>query len=121
MKKLLSLVLVLLMILGIVACGTTKPAETPAPVATQAPAAEKPAEQPTEAPKEPEAPKATYVALGLNIKNKTGVTIDAAGRIRTRTRPTMRRTSTSSGKPARPRSCWWSSRTAPRPRRTLES
>ena len=76
MKKLLSLVLVLLMILGIVACGTTKPAETPAPVATQAPAAEKPAEQPTEAPKEPEAPKATYVALGLNIKNKTGVTID---------------------------------------------
>ena len=75
MKKLLSFVLVLLMVLGIVACGTTKPAETPAPAATEAPA-EKPAEQPTEAPKEPEAPKATYVALGLNIKNKTGVTID---------------------------------------------
>ena len=34
MKKLLSLVLVLLMVLGIVACGTTKPAETPAPAAT---------------------------------------------------------------------------------------
>ena len=75
MKKLLSLVLVLLMVLGIVACGTTKPAETPAPAATEAPA-EKPVEQPAEAPKEPEAPKATYVALGLNIKNKTGATID---------------------------------------------
>ena len=82
MKKLLSLVLVLLMVLTAVAC--TKPAETAAPAATEAPAAkpaEKPAEQPaaekpTEAPAEPEAPKTTYVALGLNIKNKTGVTID---------------------------------------------
>ena len=61
MKKLLSLVLVLLMVLGIVACGTTKPAETPAPAATEAPA-EKPVEQPAEAPKEPEAPKETEPA-----------------------------------------------------------
>ena len=76
MKKLLSLVLVLLMVLGIVACGTTTPAETPTSAATQAPAAEKPVEQPTAVPQEPEAPKATYVALGLNIKNKTGATID---------------------------------------------
>ena len=33
-------------------------------------------EKPAEVPAEPEAPKAEPVALGLNIKNKTGVTID---------------------------------------------
>ena len=80
MKKLLSFVLVLLMVLGTVACGETKPAETAAPAPAEAPV-EKPAEQPApapaQAPQESEAPKATYTALGLNIKNKTGVTIDA--------------------------------------------
>ena len=50
MKKLLSLVLVLLMVLGTVVVSTTRTAA---------------------------ADTANYVALGLNIKNKTGVTIDA--------------------------------------------
>ena len=49
MKKIISLLLVLVMMLGLVACGASKPAETQAPteapVVTEAPAPE------TEAPK----------------------------------------------------------------------
>ena len=44
MKKIVSLLLVLVMMLGLVACGASKPAETQAPAATEAPAVE------TEAP-----------------------------------------------------------------------
>ena len=54
MKKIVSLLLVLVMMLGLVACGASKPAETQAPteapVVTEAPATEAPAtEAPTEA------------------------------------------------------------------------
>ena len=42
MKKIISLLLVLVMMLGLVACGASKPAETEAP-ATEAPATEAPA------------------------------------------------------------------------------
>lgn len=43
MKKILSLLLVLVMVFGLIACGASKPAETQAP-ATEAPATEAPAE-----------------------------------------------------------------------------
>ena len=50
MKKIISLLLVLVMMLGLVACGASKPAETEAP-ATEAPVVnENPTEAPTEAP-----------------------------------------------------------------------
>ena len=56
MKKIISLLLVLVMVLGLAACGASKPAPTEAP-ATEAPAVEAPAtEAPapeTEAPTEP--------------------------------------------------------------------
>ena len=71
MKKLLSIMLVVLMALSLFACTGTKPAEP-----------EKPAETPTEAPApepepepEPE-PAVSYEGLALQIKNKTGMTID---------------------------------------------
>ncbi len=72
MKKLLSIMLVVLMALSLFACTGTKPAEP-----------EKPAETPTEAPApepepepEPE-PAVSYEGLALQIKNKTGLTIKA--------------------------------------------
>ena len=52
MKKLISLLLVLIMVFGLVACGASEPAPTEAP-ATEAPATEAPAEAPVaEAPTE---------------------------------------------------------------------
>lgn len=51
MKKILSLLLVLVMVFGLIACGASKPAETQAP-ATEAPATEAPAETAAEAPAE---------------------------------------------------------------------
>lgn len=76
MKKLISMMLVLLMVLALVACGDKKTEE---PAVTEAPAA-----QPTEAPApEPEAtpepapePVGAYAGFGLQLKNKTGVTIN---------------------------------------------
>ena len=71
MKKLLSIMLALLMVLALVACNQTKPEEskvTEAPAEpTQAPA------EPTEAPVEP---ASGYEGLGLQLKNKTGLTIN---------------------------------------------
>ena len=79
MKKLLSIMLVLLMALSVFACNGTTPAqpdepEKPVEQPTEAPAVE----QPTEAPVEPE-PEATvnYEGLALQLKNKTGLTIKA--------------------------------------------
>ena len=54
MKKIVSLLLVLVMMLGLVACGASKPAETQAP-ATEAPAQTEAPVAETEAPVEPEA------------------------------------------------------------------
>ena len=75
MKKLLVVLLSLMMIFIAVACTATpavaEPAATEAPTATEAPAV-------TEAPAATEAPEpaaVTYVPLGLDFKNKTGVTI----------------------------------------------
>lgn len=68
MKKLLSLMLVVLMALSVFAC-TNTPATPEQPT-------EAPAQQPTEAPTEPDAPAAEYAGLALQIKNKTGVTIN---------------------------------------------
>ena len=77
MKKLLVVLLSLMMIFIAVACTATpavaEPAATEAPTATEAPAV-------TEAPAATEAPApvaaaVTYVPLGLDFKNKTGVTI----------------------------------------------
>ena len=59
MKKIVSLLLVLVMMLGLVACGASKPAETQAP--TEAPAATEAPVVETEAP-ETEAPE-TEAAL----------------------------------------------------------
>ena len=56
MKKLLSLLLVVVMVLGLAACGSSAPASTTAPAAPTAPAADPaPAEtaDPTAAPVEP--------------------------------------------------------------------
>ena len=77
MKKLLAVLLSLTMIFIAVACtsapAAVEPAATEAPAATDAPAeAEAPAA--TEAPA-PEPAAMTYVPLGLDFKNKTGVTI----------------------------------------------
>ena len=51
MKRLMSLLLVCVMLLGLVACGTAKPAETQAPTTAPAPTAA-PTEAPTETPTE---------------------------------------------------------------------
>ena len=80
MKKLLSLVLVLLMALTAAACSSTPgetaaPAEAPA-VPAEAPAAPEAPEAPAAAPEAPAEPEKTYTALGLCIKNKTGAVID---------------------------------------------
>lgn len=77
MKKLLSIMLVLLMALSVFACAKT-PAEPEKP-AEQPTAA--PVEQPTEpteapAPVEPTEPAVAYEGIGLQLKNKTGLTID---------------------------------------------
>ena len=76
MKKLLSIMLVVLMVLSVVACTTTptepeKPAEQP----TEAPV-EQPNEAPVEPPVEPTEPAVAYEGIGLQLKNKTGLTID---------------------------------------------
>ena len=72
MKKLLSIMLVLLMALSVFACAKT-PAEPEKP-AEQPTAA--PVEQPTEAPAEPTVeptePAVAYEGIGLQLKNKTG-------------------------------------------------
>ncbi len=70
MKKLLSIMLVLLMALSVFACANTAPAVDNQP--TEAPV-DQPVEQPTEAPA---APTAEYAGIALQIKNKTGVTIN---------------------------------------------
>ena len=72
MKKLLSIMLVVLMVLSVVACTTTptepeKPAEQPT---------EAPVEQPTEAPVEPTEPAVAYEGIAIQLKNKTGLTIN---------------------------------------------
>ena len=75
MKKLLAIILTLVMVLGLAACGSPKEttaAPTEAPKTTEAPTTEAPTEAPTEpAPAEP-----AYTSLGLNIKNKTGAVIN---------------------------------------------
>ena len=87
MKKVLSIVLVLMMVLAAVACESAPAASTNPPAAqtaTEAPKADAPkadapkADAPTEAPAPAEEPakEPEYAALGLNIKNKTGVTIN---------------------------------------------
>lgn len=79
MKKLLAVLLSLTMIFIAVACTATPAAVEPAaqePAATEAVAEEATSEEPvaTEAPA-PEPAAASYVPLGLDFKNKTGVTI----------------------------------------------
>ena len=73
MKKLLSIMLAALMLLGVIACGTQTTQEKPAQ-ATEVPA------QPTEPPAEPvtpDEPVVAYEGLALQLKNKTGLTIKA--------------------------------------------
>jgi len=77
MKKLLAVLLSLAMIFIAVACTATPAATEPAEEAT---VTEAPAVEATEAPVVTEAPAeepaaVTYVPLGLDFKNKTGVTI----------------------------------------------
>ena len=77
MKKLLAIILTLVMVLGLAACGSPKEttaAPTEAPI-TAAPTAA-PTEATTEAPTEPAVPETKYTSLGLNIKNKTGAVIN---------------------------------------------
>lgn len=78
MKKLLSIMLVLLMALSVFACNGTTPAQPDEPEKPVEQPTEAPVEQPTEAPAEPE-PEATvnYEGLALQLKNKTGLTIKA--------------------------------------------
>ena len=76
MKKLLSIMLVLLMALSVFACAKTpaepeKPAEQP----TEAPV-EQPTEAPAEPPVEPTEPAVAYEGLAIQLKNKTGITIN---------------------------------------------
>lgn len=72
MKKLLSIMLVLLMAMSVFAC-----TGTPATPATDNQPTEAPVEQPVEQPTEaPAAPAAEYAGLALQLKNKTGVTIN---------------------------------------------
>ena len=78
MKKLLAIMLTLVMVLGLAACGgqkETTPAPTEPPKTTEAPTAA-PTEAPTEATTEPAPAEPTYTSLGLNIKNKTGAVIN---------------------------------------------
>ena len=53
MKKIISMLLVVIMALGLIACGATESAPAPAPVETEAPAAAPEAPVETEAPAEP--------------------------------------------------------------------
>ena len=64
MKKTICILLALVMILSLAACGSKK-AEAPAaaPAATEAPKAEAPAEQPAEQPAEPEKPASTTLVI----------------------------------------------------------
>lgn len=83
MKKLLSIMLAALMLLGVIACSGTNPA----PEATNAPAEQQaqpadtqtePADTQTEPATEPEpAETVVYEPLALQLKNKTGLTIKA--------------------------------------------
>ncbi len=78
MKKLLAIMLTLVMVLGLAACGgqkETTPAPTEPPKTTEAPTAA-PTEAPTEATTEPAPAEPAYTSLGLNIKNKTGAVIN---------------------------------------------
>ena len=61
MKKLIALLLAMVMVLGLVACGNTAPAATEAPAEPEAPAA-------AETPAEPEAPAASGSVYYLNFK-----------------------------------------------------
>ena len=81
MKKVLSIVLALTMLLGAIACTTPEPAATTPtdapktePVVTEAPKAAEP--EPVAEPEPEPAQEAQYVALGLTIKNKSGKTVD---------------------------------------------
>ena len=89
MKKLVSIVLALLMVLALVACAAPAAPAPAAEPAVEEPVAEAPAEepaapeQPAEEPaaeepvaEEPAAEEVAYAPLALNIKNKTGVTIN---------------------------------------------
>ena len=75
MKKLLSIMLALLMVLALVACNQ-KPAEEPQ--VTEAPSEPTEPTEPTEPnePTEPTEPEVQYEGLALQLKNKTGLTID---------------------------------------------
>lgn len=80
MKKLLAIMLSLTMVSLAIACTATPAVETPAvaeePAATEVPAAAEATEAP--APAEEPAPEpvaVTFIPLGLDFKNKTGVTI----------------------------------------------
>lgn len=80
MKKLLAVLLSLTMIFIAVACSATPAAEESTAAATEeSTATEEPAvtEEPvaTEEPTATEEPAAVYIPLGLDFKNKTGVTI----------------------------------------------
>ena len=46
MRKIIAMLLALVMVLGLVACGTAKPAETTAPISTEAPETQAPATEP---------------------------------------------------------------------------
>ncbi len=80
MKKLFAVLLTLAMICAAAACTAAPAVQEPAAAATEAPAepaatAAPTAEPaPTEAPAPPET-ETTYIPLGLDFKNKTGVTI----------------------------------------------
>lgn len=73
MKKLLSIVLVLLMVFAAVACTATP---GPLPEVTQNPTEAPKAEEPAPAVEPEPVAEAGYQALALNIKNKTGKTIN---------------------------------------------
>ena len=81
MKKVLSIMLVLLMALSLFACTKSEDPKTPeqpteAPAApTEAPAA--PTKAPADPTAEPVAPEAAYEGIALQLKNKTGKTVDA--------------------------------------------
>ncbi len=88
MKKLVSIVLALLMVLALVACAAPAAPAPAAEPAVEEPVAEAPAEEPAapeepveepaaeEPVEEPAAEEVAYAPLALNIKNKTGVTIN---------------------------------------------
>ena len=74
MKKVLSIMLVLLMALSLFACTKSEDPKTPEQP-TEAPAA--PTEAPADPTAEPVAPEAAYEGIALQLKNKTGKTVDA--------------------------------------------